>query len=72
MTRLLEVGDRVTVTCPGEPRFGQTGTVTSSVYPARLTGRPMVDVLFDGERGGVDDEGVYVQNLEVRPLVVAW
>lgn len=59
----FELGDRVAVVCNGEPRFGETGIVVRAAYPGMLTGRQMVDVLFDGD--GLDqDEGVYVQNLE--------
>lgn len=52
----------------GARRRGDQGVVTRAVEPAVLTGRPMVEVLFDGERAGVDEEGVYVQSLDVIRL----
>lgn len=67
------VGARVVMNADdGARRRGERGVVTRAVEPAVLTGRPMVEVLFDGEQAGIDDEGVYVESLDlVRVRAVA-
>jgi hypothetical protein len=58
----------VMVTDDGSRRRGEHGIITRTVEPGVLTGRPMVEVLFAGERAGIDDEGVYVQSIELVRL----
>lgn len=70
--RAFEVGDRVVmISDDGIRRRGDQGVVTRAEHPAVLTGRLAVEVLFDGERAGVDEEDVYVQSLEHALRAVA-
>jgi len=62
---VIRAGERVQVIDFGDEHYGEHGTVTRAEYPAILTGRPMVEVLIDGQRE-LHDIGFYSEQVQVE------
>jgi precorrin-6B methylase 1 len=58
-------GERVQVVDRGDEHYGDYGTVTREEHLGILTGRPMVEVLIDGNPH-LYDIGFYVEQLQVE------
>ena len=62
---MIRVGERVQVVDHGDEHYGDYGTVTRDEHNGVLTGRPMVEVLIDGQ-AELHDIGFYVQQVSVE------
>lgn len=62
---MIRVGERVRVTDHGDEHYGDFGTVTREEHPGMLTGRPMVEVLIDGNPH-LYDIGFFVEQVSVE------
>jgi len=62
---MIRAGERVQVTDHGDEHYGDHGTVTRDEHNGVLTGRPMVEVLIDGNPH-LYDIGFYCEQVQVE------